>query len=122
MHSLMLSSMHDGPVMSCEPGPNAFLKPTPSLPSSGYIGGLVIEKLSSSEGLDEDADRISMSEHCTKFSVLGQMWSATQSQRKIALPAGRLAGISMFHDVYFLQSGMLAIFTNFCWLRGLSRS
>jgi hypothetical protein len=39
-----LSSMQDGPVMSCAiPLLNPFLYPTPSFPFSGYTGGAVME-------------------------------------------------------------------------------
>lgn len=42
--SLMLPSKQEGPVMACTmPELNAFLYPTPSLPLSGYTGGLVME-------------------------------------------------------------------------------
>jgi len=42
--SLMLLSKQEGPVMACTmPELNAFLYPTPSLPLSGYTGGLVME-------------------------------------------------------------------------------
>lgn len=83
-----------------------------------------MEKLSKLSKLAEALEVISISAQVTNHSIVGKMCVAGQSQRKIARPAGKLAGTSIWTGCMFcaLQSGRLAIFTYLCERRGRSTS